>query len=82
MKGTNKLIKKESLAIGEKGFLIRGVDDRIYFRIYNQNNDGFVDYEWIHYDCEIVIIDKSASLITTDSGDYLDYSTDSMEIVK
>ena len=69
----------ETTAIGERGFLIRGVGDDIWFRIYARDGTGeFVDYEITHHDCEIVIIDPSAALIRNDAGDFLDYTTESM----
>lgn len=69
----------ETNAIGERGMLIRGVGDDIWFRVYARDGSGeFVDYEITHHDCEIVIIDPSAALIRTDAGDFLDYTTESM----
>lgn len=67
----------EKPAIGARGMLIRGAGDDIWFRIYDRNGD-FVDYEITHHDCEIVIIDPSASLFRNDAGDFLDYSSESM----
>ena len=69
----------ETNAIGSRGFLIRGVGDDIWFRIYAPDKSGeFVDYEITHHDCEIVIIGPSAALIRNDAGDFLDYTTESM----
>ena len=73
--------KEEKPAIGERGFLIRGIDDQVWFRIYHPDK-SFTDYELTHHDCEIVIIDKSAALIHNDAGDFLDCTDDSMRIVK
>jgi len=70
----------EKLAIGAKGFLIRGIDDTIWFRVYD-NEHEFVDYEITHHDCEIVIIDPSAALIRNDAGDFLDHTAESMRVV-
>lgn len=70
-------------AIGQRGFLIRGVGDDIWFRVYDHKGSGeFVDYEITHHDCEIVIIDPSAALISNSAGDFLDYTAESMTIVK
>jgi hypothetical protein len=73
----------ESRAIGQRGFLIRsnGIDDTIWFRVYDHNHD-FVDYEITNHDCEVVIIDPDAAFIRTDAGDFLDYTTESMTIAK
>jgi len=76
---------QETLAIGQRGFLIRsGVDDQIFFRVYSQAEDGeaFVDYEITNHDCEVVIIDPHAAFIRSDAGDFLDYTTQSMTPVK
>ena len=71
----------EKPAIGERGFLIRGTDETFYFRQYDRDHN-FVDYEITNYDCEVVIIDKSAALIRHDAGDFLDYTTESMTPAK
>ena len=74
----------EERAIGQRGFLIRGIEDQMWFRVYTPGDPdhGFVDYEISHHDCEVVIIDASAALIRNDAGDFLDYTTESMQIAK
>ena len=69
----------EIRAIGQRGFLIRGIGDQIWFRVYHADRN-FTDYDITHYDCEIVIIDPSAALISNDAGDFLDYTAESMKI--
>ena len=71
---------QEARAIGQRGFLIRGLDE-IWFRVYHPDKT-FTDYEITHHDCEIVIIDPSAALIKSDAGEFLDYTTESMTPVK
>jgi len=71
----------ETNAIGQKGFLIRGADDTVWFRVYDEKHD-FIDYEITNYDCEVVIIDPHAAFIRTEAGDFLDYTTESMKITK
>ena len=68
-------------AQGQRGMLIRGMDGQIWFRQYDLNHD-FVDYDITHYDCEIEIVDSSAELIRTEHGDFLDYTRESLGIVK
>lgn len=68
----------ETRAIGQRGFLIRGADDQIWFRVYDEKHD-FVDYEITNYDCEVVIIDPHAAFIRNNAGDFLDYTTESMQ---
>ena len=76
----------EQQAIGTRGFLIRGIDDTIWFRVYNRDavkadeEESFVDYEITNYDCEVVIIDRDAAFIRTEAGDFLDYTTESMSV--
>ena len=73
----------EKRAIGQRGFLIRGVGDEMWFRVYLPGTEhAFIDYEITHHDCEIVIIDPSAALIHNDAGDFLDYTDESMTPVK
>jgi vacuolar-type H+-ATPase subunit F/Vma7 len=74
---------QETLAIGQRGFLIRGLDNEVWFRVYQQDkeNEEFVDYEITNHDCEVVIIDKDAAFIRTEAGDFLDYTTESMRVV-
>jgi hypothetical protein len=71
----------EERAIGVRGFLIRGIGDELWFRVYHPDK-SFTDYDITHHDCEIVIIDPSAALIKSDAGEFLDYTTESMSIVK
>lgn len=77
-------IEKEGIevnAIGERGFLIRGVDGEMYFRVYSTDGE-FVDYEITNHDVEVVVIDRDAALIRNQAGNFLDYTSDSMNIVK
>lgn len=71
----------ETRAIGQRGFLIRGAGDEIWFRVYDAKHD-FVDYEITNHDCEVVIIDPHASFHRTEAGDFLDYTTESMQVTK
>lgn len=71
----------EQRAIGIRGCLLRGIGDEIWFRVYHPDK-SFTDYEITHHDCEIVIIDPSAALIRNDAGEFLDYTRESMEVVK
>jgi len=72
---------QEERAIGQRGFLIRGIDDELWFRVYD-NDKNFIDYEITHHDCEVVIIDPSAALIRNDAGEFLDYTAESMQVSK
>jgi len=77
----------ETRAIGTKGFLIRGVDDTIWFRVYQRDDvtgtaESFIDYDITNHDCEVVIIDPHAAFIRSEAGDFLDYTDESMTPVK
>ena len=67
----------ETRAIGVRGMLIRALDE-VVFRVYDHEHN-FVDYEITNHDCEIVIIDPDASLIRSPAGDFLDYTSESMQ---
>ncbi len=71
----------EERAIGTRGFLIRGVTGEIWFRVYAPDK-SFVDYDITNFDCEVVIIDPDAALVRNSAGDFLDYTTESMQIEK
>lgn len=74
----------EERAIGVRGCLIRTggpTGDEIVFRVYDSEHN-FVDYEITNHDCEVVIIDPDAALIRNEAGDFLDYTDESMTIVK
>ena len=71
----------EERAIGQRGFLIRGIGDDTWFRVYHPDK-SFTDYEITHHDCEIVIIDPTAALIHNDAGEFLDYTAESMKVSK
>ena len=73
---------KETRAIGQRGFLIRDIDDRIFFRVYKENDPdhSFIDYDITNHDCEVVIIDPHAAFCSNEAGDFLDYTSESMSI--
>lgn len=71
----------ETRAIGQRGILIRGFEDTVYFRVYDSDHN-FVDYDITNHDCEVVIIDPDAALIRNEAGDFLDYTTESMQRAK
>ena len=68
-------------ARGQRGLLIRGVGDQIWFRQYTEDGN-FVDYVISHHDCEIEIVDDSAELVRNARGDYLDYTQEALGIEK
>ena len=72
--------KQETPAAGQRGILITGVDNQVFFRQYAADFT-FVDYMLTNYDVEIEIVDPDAALIRTERGDFLDYTTESMNVV-
>jgi len=74
---------QETRAIGVRGFLIQALD-QVVFRVYHEGSKdhSFTDYEITNHDCEVVIIDPDAAFISSEAGDFLDYTTQSMQIAK
>jgi hypothetical protein len=66
----NKLRGTES-AKGMKGILIR-VGDSHVFRVYREDYT-FLDYDILHHDLEIQILESDATLYRSEFGNYLDY---------
>jgi hypothetical protein len=64
---------KSKPAKSQRGYLIRGLGDKIWFRQYNENFE-FIDYDITHFDCEIEILESDAVLIESPEGNYLDYN--------
>lgn len=70
----------EQDALGQRGCLIQSFDGKMYFRVYSPDWE-FVDYEITNHDVNIVIADPDAALIRTEHGDFLDYTSRSMNVV-
>jgi len=67
----NDMTRKPSLARGTRGFLLRSIDDagslRYFFRVYGADHT-FRDYELIHSDLEIQILDEEATFYDAEDG--------------
>jgi hypothetical protein len=72
--------QQETVAKGQRGILITGMDNQVYFRQY-ASDYTFVDYMLTNYDVEIEIIDEHAALIRNERGNFLDYTSESMNVV-
>jgi hypothetical protein len=60
-------------ATGVKGILIR-VGDRHVFRVYEQGHiNKFIDYDILHHDLEVQILEDDAIFYHSEFGNYLDY---------
>jgi uncharacterized protein (DUF433 family) len=62
---------KTSLARGTRGFLLRSIDDagslRYFFRVYGGDH-SFCDYELLHSDLEVEIVDDEATFYEAEEG--------------
>ena len=62
---------KVSLARGARGFLLRSIDSagcsRYFFRVYDADH-SFHDYELMHYDLEVEIVDEEATFYEAEEG--------------
>jgi len=67
------------IAKGTKGFLIRVGKDGYAFRVYNKDFT-FTDYDILHYDLEIEILDSDAHFYKVDDENYLDHSPQTLGI--
>jgi hypothetical protein len=63
--------QKTSFARGTRGFLLQSIDDagcsRYFFRVYSAEH-SFCDYELLHTDLEIEIVDDEATFYEADEG--------------
>jgi hypothetical protein len=62
---------KTTLARGTRGFLLRSFDDagssRYLFRVYGADH-SFRDYELLHFDLEVEIVDEEATFYDAEEG--------------
>lgn len=68
----NKRIRETKPAKGVKGYIIR-VGASHMFRVYNEDFT-FVDYDILHYDLEVEILEDDAVLCRSEYGNYIDYA--------
>lgn len=59
-------------AKGTRGFIIRTLDGYA-FRVYNSVHD-FIDYDILHFDMEVEILDDDAHLYEYDIGAAIDHA--------
>ena len=62
---------KTSLARGTRGCFLRSIDDagslRYFFRVYGSDH-SFCDYELLHFDLEVEIVDDEATFYEAEEG--------------
>lgn len=59
-------------AKGTKGFILRSMDGGPVFRVYHADKT-FTDYDLLHYDLEVEILDEDAHFYHYDIGSTLDH---------
>ena len=64
---------KTKPAKGTKGFIMRTMDNGHVFRVYNDDYT-FIDYDILHYDLQIQILDDDAHLYEYDMGAVIDHA--------
>lgn len=67
----NERIRENKPAVGVTGYLIR-VGNSYMFRVQDKDFN-FVDYDILHHDLEIKILDTDAMLCRSEYNNYLDY---------
>lgn len=48
------------------------------FRVKDDSEEGFTDYDITHYDLEVMILDSSAEFVQNENGNFLDYTKDAL----
>ena len=66
------MIKNSKRAKGTIGFIMRGLDGEHFFRVYDKDHN-FVDYDILHHDLQVVIIEDDATFFETDKGHFIDH---------
>ena len=72
--------KKETRipALHTKGTLLRTVGMNNVIRINDDSDYGYTDYEIVHYDVDVLILDDTAEFVQNQNGNFLDYTLDLM----
>ena len=72
-----KKVRSVTSAEGVKGFIMHGVDmdggTFYFFRVYNEDFN-FVDYDILHHDLEVEILEADAMLYRSEFGACIDYA--------
>lgn len=68
---------KSTSATGAEGFLIWTAMNKFMFRVYD-GAGGFVDYDIMHSDLHVRIIDEDASFYTTATERILDHDPETL----
>ena len=64
---------KTKPAKGTIGFIMRdATDNKHFFRVYDKDHN-FVDYDILHHDLQVVILEDDATFYETENKNYLDH---------
>mgnify|MGYP003339478920 CR=1 FL=1 len=63
---------KTKSAKGTIGFIMRNFGGGHFFRVYDKDHN-FVDYDILHHDLQVVILEEDATFYETDNRNYLDH---------
>lgn len=71
---------KATSATGVTGFVLHTIDGYV-FRVYEKDTEAFKDYDLLHFDLEVKIVDEDAVFYELDNGKkMLDYSPPTLGI--
>ena len=71
---------KATAAAGTTGFILNTIDGYM-FRVYDKHTEAFKDYDLLHSDLEVKIVDEDAVFYELDNGkNLLDYSPPTLGI--
>ena len=69
--------KKFKIATGTTGFILKTFDNDYVFRVYDEGESSFTDYDLDHFDLEVKIVDEDAVFYEYENGsDSIGYSLD------
>ena len=72
---------KAIAAAGATGFILYTIDGGYVFRVYEKGTEAFKDYDLLHSDLEVKIVDEDAVFYELDNGkNLLDYSPPTLGI--
>lgn len=72
---------KAIAAAGTTGFILNTIDGGYVFRVYDKHTEAFKDYDLLHSDLEVKIVDEDAVFYELDNGkNLLDYSPPTLGI--
>jgi hypothetical protein len=68
---------RRTSAVGQEGVICRSVDGKFFFRVYTKDFE-FDDYEILHSDLRVRILDHDADFVEDGKDRYLDHSKNTL----